>query len=150
MNVCIPSIRVAAQPVQILSRHFEEESVERICLLMTKFDGQQVPGAIFGVEGTVELPKFADVQRPVDVDIRSQSQDHEWLVEIKTRFPTEMARRVRELRVHGKARSGKTPQRWFIVMSDIPAHAKQVFAKPDMFISSLEDIVQLEQIVSAS
>ena len=28
----------------------------------------------------MELPKFADVQRPVDVDIRSQSQNHEWLV----------------------------------------------------------------------
>jgi hypothetical protein len=85
---CIPYVRANAESIFVVHRLKHAEIEERIVRIMKHFNGQQVSGQLFGVDGTITLPPFKKtesdlVNRDIRADIIAKNNSEIWLVEIK-------------------------------------------------------------------
>jgi len=148
----IPAIRHRAQPIRTINYNYEIESISRIERLLRKFNGQTVSGELFGLDGDVTLPVFTDVNQslhgPKDygLDVRAQSTSETWFIELKSRLSLAFIDQI-ILQLNKASQSAANSKVWLVVMSDVlPAHKERIKEK-GIQISSLDDIVHLEQLL---
>ena len=147
---CIPEIRKRAQPVRNISFAYEQESIQRLLRLVRRFKGQHVKGELFSLENEIVLPDFSAVVEtgPQDkgVDIKADSPTENWFIEVKTRFVPSYRDRILE-RLERFVVTQPNAKIWLVIMGDVPNIHKAKIKERGFMLSTLDDIVTLEQIL---
>jgi len=153
---CIPSVRANAESVSAVYRLKYAEIEERISELMKKFDGQQVPGRLFGVDGAFTLPKFTNVEQQVGqqdlrADISATSNSERWIVEIKIGPPnsSQLHHMLDQLLTYKNAfqQQAENVKPWLIVMGADRVFNRSILKRYEVLFSSETDITELEQML---
>jgi hypothetical protein len=148
----IPAIRRRAQPIQTISHNYEIESISRIERLLCKFNGQTVSGELFGLDDDVVLPVFTNVNqsphgsRDYGLDIHAKSASETWLIELKSRLSLAFIDRIL-LQLNRASQFAINSKIWLVVMSDVSPVYKERIKEKGIQISSIDDIVRLEQLL---
>jgi hypothetical protein len=145
---CLPYVRASAKSVTAVFKLKADEAEERIIQLLQKFNGQQVEGELFGVDGTLILPVFQKVVKNAGAepyfDISAEGESIRWLIDIK--FSTPNLDQLRRLQQQYQKQVGSQP--WLIFMGTSKAPNRRSFDKVDVLSSSEFDIKKLEKILS--
>ncbi len=151
---CVPLIRASAEPVSAVLRLKYNEVTDRIVKLLGKFDGQEVPGNLFGVQERIILPKFQHVERESKqkdfrFDLFAKSEGLNWLIEIRYGAPNlsqirSIAQQLRKFRlqIHNA-------QLWLIIMNvEHVGFSRSLFMGEEILFSSERNIAELERLLN--
>lgn len=119
----------------------QTESEKRILTLAQKFQGQPVPGSLFGREGEFTLPDFsqADIRRdPGYSNFLVESEDDQWLICVMRGYANKEQMLVKK-QIAGRL---GVDQLWVARATTHP------YSYPDALISSQEDVDRLEEILT--
>jgi hypothetical protein len=124
--------------------------------LLQAFNGQEVDGSLFGVDGLVKLPVFErvapylspDGQVQVDsIAETSDAENHErWAVEIKWRGRLSGKKELEKLAANARSLSAKP---WFISKLGFTQEALEFVRYSSMMLSSQADLEALAKLVRA-
>jgi hypothetical protein len=149
---CIPYVRANAESASAVYRLKYAEVEERISQLIKKFNGQQVPGRLFGRSGAIILPEFASIEREVRqqdvlVDILAMSDSERWIVEIKITSPN--FAQLHRLLTYQKALQQQVGniKLWLVVMGADRVFNRSFLQRHEFLFSSEADITELEQLL---
>lgn len=155
---CIPYVRANAESLTAVYRLKHAETEGRISQLIKKFDGQQVPGRLFGLDGFLTLPTFLNIEQqigPQDLgaDILAASDSEQWVVEIKITQPNASAFRIwvyQLLRYSQKfQQQARNVKPWLILMGRDRVLGRSML-KHDQVMFSSADIAELEKVMFSS
>lgn len=168
---CLPRVRASAESVTSVFRVRQSQIKDRIESLLRKFDGQQVSGALLGVEGSIVLPQFTEVVREAVVgprltlpgfeelvaqkvdglslersfraDILARGSGEEWTVEIRLANPN----LDQLMRLMQRDRRRKYSRLWLVVMGSDRIIHRATMRNCGILSSSESDIKELERII---
>lgn len=147
---CIPEINRQAKPIKMLIRYLAKESEQRVRNLLLLFNGQHVPGELFGLPQDLDLPMFAEVKmNPIlknrEVDIQAIGTTEEWIVEVKLRFVPDRVFGMLGSLLADLREQFKDKKIWLVIMSEIPQKYRERLKDLGILFSSVNDIERLEQ-----
>jgi len=152
INRCIPYVRANAESISAVYRLKHSEIEERIVRLMQRFNGQQVPGHLFGVDGVVTLPKATTIEQRlgpqgIRADIFVSSEVEQWIVEIKLTPPN--SAQIHQLLDYKQAiqHQSKNVRLWLIIMRANRAFNQALLRHYNALSSSEPDIIELEHLL---
>ncbi len=154
---CIPYVRANAESVTAVYHLKYMEIEKRITQLTNKFNGQQVPGELFGLNDPITLPKFCATELQTAnqnqrVDIVAQNDSEAWLVEIKFMRPNfdQFRRIVYELTNYREKFQTQNinTKLWLIIMEANKVFRRSELQQYQILFSSEKDIIQLEQLLT--
>jgi AAA+ ATPase superfamily predicted ATPase len=138
--------RLDAQ-LQRVSEELGTAQESRIRELMRQFNGQVVPGSIFGVADFITLPKFDQVNDymspdgQVQLDAVGQALDGvKWIVEVKWRTKRVGKKEMQRLLAHAQVES---TQGWFISRAGFTEDATEFARQEGLFCSDGQAVHQL-------
>lgn len=153
---CIPYVRANAESVSAVYRLKYAEIEERISQLMMNFNGQQVPGRLFGMEGSLTLPRFAEIKpqasgQDLRADISALGDSEQWIVEIKMTPPNsaQLHQLLNQLIAYKKVfqHQARNVRPWLIVMGVDRIFNRSILKRYEVLFSSEADIAELEQVL---
>jgi predicted transcriptional regulator len=117
--------------------------------LLQAFDGQEVDGRLFGVDGLVKLPTFERVTPYLSPDgqvqVDSLAENHErWAVEIKWRGRLSGKKELERLAANALSLSAKP---WFISKMGFTQEALEFARHSSIMLSSQADLEVLAKLV---
>ncbi len=119
------------------------EIKDPIIEMLKSFNGQRVPGEIFGKEKDFPLPLFSSIDVRDGGLIVAQSENEMWLIKVKERGIAQDWD-IEELKLKGVANS----KIWFISMDGFSSDV--FFAKKNIMLSIGDDIQTLQEILENS
>ena len=119
-----------------------ESQIRELC---SKFDGREVEGRLFGVNGKFKLPNRSKVYRMDDPEIECVvSNDEIWVVELKRRNRKASIKDIRNL--EKKAQLVNANRLWFISESSFKKKATEYATSRNIMISDWENLKSLANI----
>ena len=152
----IPSQKVLSNLVAELMDKYERVANElglakesQVRELLQAFNGQEVDGRMFGVEGLVKLPVCARVAPYLSPDgqvqVDSLAENHErWAVEIKWRGRLSGKKELEKLAANARSLSARP---WFISKMGFTQEALEFARHNDVLLSSQADLEVLAKLV---
>jgi hypothetical protein len=152
----VPSQKVLSNLVAGLMEKYERVANElglakesQVRELLQAFNGQEVDGRLFGVEGLVKLPAFARVAPYLSSDgqvqVDSLAENHErWAVEIKWRGRLSGKKELEKLAANARSLSARP---WFISKMGFTQEALEFARHNDVLLSSQADLEVLAKLV---
>jgi len=152
----MPSQKIMANLVAELMEKYERVANElglakesQVRELLQAFNGQEVDGRLFGMEGLVKLPVFERVAPYLSPDgqvqVDSLAENHErWAVEIKWRGRLSGKKELEKLAANARSLSAKP---WFISKLGFTQEALEFARHNNMMLSSQADLEALAKLV---
>lgn len=159
IETMLPTDKVINELVSELDEKYQRATTElgiakqsEIQDLIEEFNGQQVNGTLFGIEGTVTLPTFENVgnysSSDEQIEIDLVCRNHEmWFVEVKwknratgIREVRDFHRKINDVRWQVKINKNKKPILWFISKSGFTRPALKFCSENGIFVSSNKEL----------
>ncbi len=154
----MPSQKILSNLVAELMERYERVANElglakesQVRELLQAFNGQEVAGQLFGVDGPVKLPVFERVapylspDGQVQVDLLAENHER-WAVEIKWRGRLSGKKELEKLAANARSLSAKP---WFISKLGFTQEALEFARHNNMMLSSQADLESLAKLVRA-
>ena len=155
----LPTDKIINELVSELDEKYQRATTElgiakqsEIQDLIEEFNGQQVNGILFGIEGTVTLPIFENVgnysSKDGQIEIDLVCRGHEtWLVEVKWKNRAAGIREVRDFHrkinnegIQAQINKDEILRSWFISKSGFTRPALEFCSEKGIFVSSNKEL----------
>ena len=131
-----------------------DDAKNRVRALVEYFNEQTVPGELFGLKNEIQLPIFESIESG-DLDssewysIQAQSNTETWYIVIKLPI-TSWWKAIKETKDSFILQANPQSTLWFIVMGEIPETERTNLQQNNFLVSSISDIVVLEEKLNVS
>lgn len=143
--------RRAWQKAEQSAKRFRDIEDEVRSVLLS-FNGQVLPGKLFGLPGELTVPQFEQVlvEPPIEVsgrahrvDILAKSAKEDWIVEIKPRgLPKNFADVLWQMATYVRAHPARP---WIIVFDDLSADLAQRASKKGFLVSGMTEWQEIKR-----
>jgi len=144
--------QVAEEAKSSLSR-IEDDLLNKIKDLIENFDGQRIPGELFGSEGEIILPRKGKLLQGAtdwrfDLEIGFNDNKELWLVEIKnTRISAGTVEQISFLKSTYTCDDNHAIKVWLIYFSRLSSAIQELAKERMIYISSVNDIEKLRDYI---